>query len=436
MLSLPSLRGLDRRIRPYPVAEVTSREGGAPEVEPGEAGLAPGTVETIWAAVERLYETRLYPAVALCLRRRGKVVLDRAIGHASGNDPDDLDGSGTPAARTTTTPATPSTLFTLFSASKAVTALVVHHLDERRLVHLDDPVADYIPGFGRHGKESMTLRHVLTHRAGIPTIPGHVVDLDLLADPDRIVALLCEAQPRWRAGRRLSYHALTGGFILGEVVRRATGRDIRTFLREEVLAPLGFRNLGYGVGPEDVPRVARNALTGPPVIFPLSWFVRRLLGVDFDDAVRLSNDVRFLGAIVPAGNVIGTANEMSRFFQLLLNGGELDGVRVFDRRTVRRAVAEQSWLEIDFTMGFPVRYGMGFVLGGDFLSLYGPRTPRAFGHLGFTNIIAWADPEREVAACLMTSGKPFATPRLWRLFDVVRRIAALCPRDAAPRDGP
>ncbi|HVY61651.1 MAG TPA: serine hydrolase, partial [Planctomycetota bacterium] len=111
-----------------------------------------------------------------------------------------------------------------------------------------------------------------------------------------------------------------------------------------------------------------------------------------------------------------------------LRGGELDGKRIFDRRTIRRATVETSWLEVDLTLVAPVRYGMGFVLGGEHVSLYGPGTPRAFGHLGFTNVIIWADPERDISVALMTSGKPFAAPRLWRVYDVVRQISTRCPR--------
>jgi CubicO group peptidase (beta-lactamase class C family) len=417
-----ALDALGRHVRPFPISEVTAIDRATEVADPAEAGLTAAAREEIWGAVEALYESGLQPAIALCLRRRGRVVIDRAIGHVRGNAPGDP--PGTPLVK-----ATPRTLFNIFSASKAVTAMLVHLLDERRLVHLDDAVAEYIPEFGCHGKEWITIRHVLTHRAGIPTIPGRYADMDLLADPDRIVRLLCEARPRWRPGRRLSYHALTGGYVFGEVVRRVTGVDIRTFLRREVLDPLRFEHLSYGVAPAEVPAVAVHAFTGPPVLPPLSWVVRSALGVDFPDAVRLSNDPRFLTAVIPAGNVIATANEVSRFYELLLRGGELDGVRIFEPRTIRRAVAEQTYLELDLTLLFPVRYGMGFILGADHLSLYGPRTPHAFGHLGFTNVICWADPERDISACLMTSGKPFASPRLVRLYDIVRRIARLCPRD-------
>src|SRR5262249_38044899 len=277
---------------------------------------------------------------------------------------------------------------------------------QRNLIRLDDPVCEYIPEFGVHQKDWITIRHVLTHRAGIPNLPPGAADLERLGDQEGIVRMLCDARPVSRPGRQLAYHAISGGFVLGEVVRRVTGKDIRTLLAREICRPLGFRWMNYGVQPRDLRRVALNYFTGPPAVPPASTILGRALGVDFHAAIELSNDPRFLLGIIPAGNLVTTADELSRFYQLLLNGGELDGTRIFDPRTVRRATLEQSYLEMDFTLGLPFRYGMGFMLGGKWVSLYGPDTLDAFGHLGFTNIIAWADPERQVAASLMTSGKP------------------------------
>jgi CubicO group peptidase (beta-lactamase class C family) len=402
------------------VAEVTTRNVAA-EHPPEAAGLGQADLAAIWGAVERLYESGLHPALAFCLRRKGRVVLDRAIGHLRGNAPGDPKDAPKPLAR-------PESLWNLFSASKAVTAMVVHLLDQRGLVHLDDHVADYIPEFGLHGKQWITLRHVLTHRAGIPAITGVGVDLEVLSDRKRILELLCAAHPVSVPGRRLAYHAITGGYVLGEVVERVTGKPLREVLREEILAPLGIKDFNYGVARDRLGDVAENAFTGLPAMPPLSGFLRRSLGVGVEEATAMSNSERFLTAVVPSGNIVGTADEACRFFQMLLNGGELDGVRVFDRRTVRRAVAETSYLEIDSFLGLPVRYGMGFMLGGEWFSVYGPRTTQAFGHVGFTAVVAYADPERDLSVSLMTSGKPFITPGQLSWLSVMRTIADRCPR--------
>ena len=414
-------RRLAMHVRVFPPGEVTSRNADA-EVEPRAAGLEPEAVDAIWQSAVRLYETGLQPALSLCVRRRGVVVLDRAIGHLRGNSP----GDAKDAPRV---PARHDTLFNFFSASKAVTAMVIHQLDERGALHLDDAVVEYFPEFGKHGKEDVTLRQLLTHRAGIPAVPHAEVDVGLLTDPQRLLAVLCDAKPLSVPGRRLAYHALTGGFILGEVVRRVTGRDIRRVLREDILGPLGFATFDYGVPPERVGEVAVNAFTGLPSFPPQSWALKRALGLSAREATEVSNDPRFLTAIVPSGNVIGTANEASRFFELLLREGELGGVRVFQQRTVRRAVREQSYLEVDSFLGMPVRYGMGFMLGAEHFTPYGPHTPRAFGHVGFTNVIAWADPERDISVGLMTSGKPFITPGQISWLRVARTISRVCPRN-------
>jgi CubicO group peptidase (beta-lactamase class C family) len=348
------------------------------------------------------------------------VALQRAIGHARGNAPGDAAG----AERVSATPETP---FVIYSASKAVTAMLVHKLDERRLFHLDDRICDYIPEFASHGKEWMTIRHVLAHRAGIPNLPPDAMDLDLLDDPEHVVQILSEARPLSRPGRRLAYHAISGGFVLGEVVRRVTGQDVREVLRKELCEPLGFRWMNYGVARADVERVGRDAVTGLPLLPPVAAVFRRALGVPFDRAVALANDPRFLTGVVPSANVVATADELCAFYQCLLDGGALGGVQVFDPRTVRHATSEQTYLELDLTLGIPLRYGLGFMLGGTSLSLFGPDTPYAFGHLGFTNIISWADPARRLAVALVTSGKPFVSLDSLRLWNLLVEIGRAFP---------
>lgn len=393
------------------------------EVDPRSVGVDPAAVERIWNSVLRLYRTGIHPALQLCVRCRGEVILDRAIGYAAGNGPQD-------PADAEKKLATPKTPFNIFSASKAVTAMVVHLLDQDNLLRLDDPIAEYIPEFARHGKERITIRHVLTHRAGLPRIPPEAMDLDNIADRRKLLQIFADSEPTSVPGRILAYHALSGGFILAELVWRITGKDIRRILVERILDPLDFRWMRYGVRKKDLGKVARNYYSGPPQLPIIHMMLQRALGVDVRDAAEMSNDPRFLLGIVPAGNIVTTANELSRFFQLLLNGGELDGVRIFEPRTVRRATVEESYLELDMMLGLPIRYGQGFMLGGKWLSLFGPDTEHAYGHLGFSNILGWADPERQVAAALMNNGKPVLYPELLFAADIPRQIGLACPKVA------
>jgi CubicO group peptidase (beta-lactamase class C family) len=298
-------------------------------------GVDEDAVESVWSAAEAFYRTGITPALQLCIRRRGRIVLNRAMGHARGNAPDD----GPEVEKVLATCETP---FNIYSASKLVTAMLIHKLDERGVLHLEDRVSDFIPEFAGHGKQWITLRHLLSHRAGIPNIPPEAMDLDLLGEPDAICRILCEMRPNTRPGRLLSYHAISSGFVLGEVVRRATGMDIRRSLEKEIVGPLGFRWMRYGVAPEDVGNVALDALTGPPPPPPIRQLLVRALGKDLPDLLDVTSDRRFLTGIVPSGNVFTNAEELSAFLQCMLQEGELGGVRVFEPRTVHHALNEES----------------------------------------------------------------------------------------------
>lgn len=425
------LSGLLRRCDvPGSVREVTRVRSGV-EVDPASVGVDPAAFRSAWGAIAALYRSGMHPAMAVCLRRRGQVLLDRSIGHASGNDPDDA--PGTPREL-----ATPDTPFCILSASKPVTATVIHLLDERDLLHVDDPVCEYVPGFARHGKHGVTIRHLLAHRSGLPPASSAILDLDLLERPGEILEILCDMRPASRPGTRVGYQAITTGFLLAEIVRAATGLDLQAVLRQEILEPLGLDGMGYGTAPAQVGRVARNSLTGTVLLPPVSTMFRRALGLDVERVVEISNDPRFLTGVLPSANVVATADEACRFMEMLRRGGAFDGRRVLERRTVVRAVAEQSWLEPDATLILPMRYGMGFMLGAEWFSLFGPFTPQAFGHVGFTNVLVWADPERELSAALLTSGKPVVYAEFAWLFEILRRIGVACPRTrpgALPGDG-
>jgi len=394
------------------------------EAESGELGIDLTARERIWDAVRRWYASGIHPAIQICVRRNGAILLDRAIGYAAGNGPDRM----LEEPRILATPETP---FNAFSASKAVTAMIIHLLDQDRALHLDDHVCDFIPEFASHGKEWITIRHLLTHRAGIPNVPPEAMRLEQLEDPDGILQIICDTKPIAHPGRQVTYHALTGGFVLAEVARRATGKTIRQLLADRIGQPLGMTWFNYGVPRHQVDQVARNYTTGLPAVFPISTMLRRALGVGHDEATHLSNDPRFLTTAIPSGNLVATAEELSRFYQMLLDGGELGDTGIFESRTVRRAVAEQSYFEFDAMLGMPFRYSMGFMLGAEWFSMYGPGTEHAFGHLGFTNIISWADPDRQVAAAIMTNGKPVLYPALYSAWEVLRQIGLACPRETA-----
>jgi CubicO group peptidase (beta-lactamase class C family) len=390
----------------------------ADETSPAEGGMTDAQVEKIWHAVEGLYRTGNHPMISLCLRRQGKIVLNRSIGHARGNGPDDR-------PETPKMIATPDTPQCLFSASKAVTAMLVHLLAERGEIDLLDPISQYIPEYGVNGKRRATILHLLSHRGGVPKVEGKVSP-ELLFDRKAIMQLLCAAKPESPSGYRMSYHAVTAGYILGELIERVTGQGLREFLQDNVAKPMGMDCFNYGLAPEFRDTVAMNSATGFHPKLGTNMYLQRVLGGDLNMAVDVTNDPRFMDTICPAGNIYTTTEQAGRFFEMLLNGGSYNGVRIFDPKTVFRATLESSRMSFDTTLMAPMHYSTGFMLGENPVGLFGPMTKGAFGHLGFSNILCWADPTRDTSVALLTSGKSVVGTHLLALGNVLLQTSKNC----------
>ena len=148
--------------------------------------------------------------------------------------------------------------------------MVIHMLAERGALSIDDRIADHVPEYARHGKGEITIAHVLAHRAGVASLPKEALDLDVLSDREHLLELICDVKPASAPGKLLAYHAVSGGFILGEIVWRTTGKSIRDVIAAEILDPLGFRWTNYGVDPADVEEVGLSYITGPPLLPPVS----------------------------------------------------------------------------------------------------------------------------------------------------------------------
>jgi CubicO group peptidase (beta-lactamase class C family) len=377
-------------------------------------------VERIWSAVEGFYRSGLQPAITLVIRRNGRIVMKRALGAAGGNGTDE---------EMSPVPLDPDAPICLFSASKAISALLVHKLVEQGRLSLDDTIADYIPEFAAHGKDRVTVRQLLSHRAGIPNLPHADPSPEMLHHWDQIVQMLCEAKPFDPDFDAQAYHALTAGFIAGELVRRITGRELSELLREWIAEPLGCRYMRFGLSPQDRAQAPRNVSTGIPPVWPLSVIARHVLGVSFEAAVEASNADAFYDSIVPAGNIWASADDTSRVFQMLLNGGTFDGVQVFKPETVAEMIKPtgRPW-QFDRTLGIPLRFSTGFMLGGDPVGLYGLRSAQAFGHIGFMTVIAWADPARDISVALLNTGKSVSPSGFLRVVQLVHAITKACPR--------
>ena len=384
---------------PKRLSEISDRGHEAPAAA---AGLRDDQVTAIWRGMKGLYATGMSPGIALSLRRHGELFFDRTLGYAGleNRNPLSID---TPVC--------------LFSASKVVTAMLIHHLAEIGELDLSKPVCHYLPEYGCEGKERTTLMHLLTHRGGVPRVQGPVSPEDLF-NPLRITELMQQAVPQ-NPGRTQAYHAVTAGFVLGAVIERITGAPLNDLLDSVIRKPMGMKYFTFGLRGA-VP--ARNYTTGLRLA-PVDMFLKYAVGAALQDVVDTSNDPRFLDITLPAGNLFATAEEASRFFQMLLNGGSWNGKQIFRPDTVRRATSSiGKGSKIDRTLMIPLEYSPGFMLGARTLSLYGPGTPRAFGHLGFISIYCWADPQRDLSGALLTTGKGIIGPHLPALVALQMQI--------------
>lgn len=385
-------------------------------------GLDPAAIDQIWEAARHWYRAGMQPAIQLCLRHNGTVVLNRAIGHAWGNGPDD-------PADADRVPVSTNTPFCVYSAAKAISTTVVHMLVERGAFSLDDRVCDYLPSYTGHGKERTTIRHVMTHSAGVPFATGPRADVRRVNDSDYTRARLSEFKPIHRPGLVHIYHGVTWGPLIREIVSAATGRNIREILATEILDPLGFRWTNYGVAEADVPLVAPSYVTGKPLPAPIAAALRTALGGTMTQIIPFSNTPVFLTSVVPSSSTVSTADELSRFAEILRRGGELDGVRVIRPDTLAAAVRPCRRLRPDVATGLaPIRWGTGFMLGSKRFGPFGADAAAAFGHTGLTNVAIWADPARGLAAGLISSGKPGRHPEAGRFTALLNQITTQIPR--------
>ncbi|WP_040779296.1 serine hydrolase [Nocardia pneumoniae] len=389
---------------------VTTR---GPEDDPADAGLSRADVESVWESVLAWYRLGTTPAIQVCLRRDGRIALNRTIGHGWGNAP----GDGPDAVEVLATPETP---FCGFSTAKGVAGALMFMLIEQGAFGLDDPVSDYIPEFAANDKAAITIGDVLSHSAGIPFVTPPYQGVDLVLDEDLAVRALADLVPSWKPGRFRVYHALTSGLILRLLVRRATGKRLREHLSEQVLEPFGFRWTNFGVRPEDVDKVVPSVKIGPAPSRVATYLAGKAIGGRMDRASRAATDA-FLTAELPSGNLITTASELSRFYEILTRGAP-DGRRIIRPETLQDAVRPARWIP-----GVAGRVSRaGFELGGR-RSKFGRDTGSHFGRSGLTTQYGWADPARGLSGAILTSGK--ATTDTKRPWQLVAQISATVPAD-------
>jgi CubicO group peptidase (beta-lactamase class C family) len=331
------------------------------------------------------------------------------------------------------------TIVNVASTSKGIVALCAHVLVDRGLLDLESPVARYWPEFSQAGKERIPVRWLLSHRAGLPAF-RHKLSAQALYDWPALIGELERTEPWWEPGTCHGYHVYTYGHLVGEVIRRITGKTVGQFLQAEITAPLGA-DFYIGVPESEDHRVAE--VLPPPPAPPGETTLWQMLRRDpsslghraFFNPPRPPGDTNtraWRAAEIPAANGHTTARGLARIYAALAQRGELDGVQLLSPSVIDAAITEQSF-GLDAVLPFITRFGQGFMLtlpgqpshpnGG--LQRFGPN-PRAFGHPGAGGSVGFADPDADVGFGYVMNQFQWDTERHpdWRAANLVDAVYA------------
>ena len=318
----------------------------------------------------------------------------------------DLWGGYADAARTR--PWQRDTIVNLYSVGKAISAVCALRLVDAGLLDLDAPVARYWPEFAQAGKGRLPVRYLLTHQAALPAV-ARPLPSGSWSSWDTITMNLAAQAPWWEPGAGHGYHVNTQGFLIGEVVRRITGKSLGAYLRESVTGPADV-DFFVGFGPELDVRCADVLPVRPS---PEAAELQRQLSVDPSglsglalmrlNAYRNPPEISGMGVVnsrswraaeLPSTNGHDNARAVARLYSALAGNGEVDGVHVLSPEIIARAIAEQVYGD-DTVLQRPTRFGLGFQLTMAERRL-GP-SPRAFGHFGAGGSLGFADPDSRLA---------------------------------------
>lgn len=365
---------------------------------------------------------------AVCVHHRGERVVDLWGGVR--------DDGGAPWEQ--------DTLAMCFSTTKGVASFALHVFADRGLVDYDAPVATYWPEFAQNGKEAVTVRHVLSHSAGLHRLRSVIEGAHHMLDWDHMVGALARERPAYVPGTRAGYHALTYGWLVGEIVRRVSGQTLGEAIEREVAGPLGLDGLYLGCPPDQRHRVAPLEPIGRPAALPSSLRgVEKRLGEAGGKLLSLVrspvNTRRLINALVPRGmedvlwgpeimdaeipaaNGFFSARSLAAMYAVYGGGGRLGDRRLLSEETVAR-VGEVQNDTFDLVLTVPMRWRLGYHRIMTSRGSIG----EAFGHFGFGGSGGWADPTRDLAVamvCNRGTGTPVGDLRLARLSHEARVAA-------------
>jgi CubicO group peptidase (beta-lactamase class C family) len=295
------------------------------------------------------------------------------------------------------------TLVNVYSTTKGLTATCAHRLIDQGKLDPDEAVSRYWPEFAQAGKKDLPVRYLLSHRAGLPAI-RKVLAEEALFDWDTMAAALAEQEPWWQPGTKHGYHALTIGWLVGEVIRRITGKGLGKYFREEIAEPLKL-DCHIGLAAAHDSRVSDLLASPPPGPDEPNLFVEAMKEPEGATAKaflnppvltkpNLVNTRSWRGAELGAANAHTTARSLARLYGSLARGGEIDGYRVVRPEALERFYAEQSYGPDQVLMQMPTRFSMGFMLSQPG-AMFGPHR-KAFGHPGAGGSLGFADPQTKV----------------------------------------
>jgi CubicO group peptidase (beta-lactamase class C family) len=311
------------------------------------------------------------------------------------------------------------TMSICFSGTKGVSATAIHILASDGLIDYEAPVARYWPEFGCNGKEGVTVRQVLAHQAGLHKTAPLVDQLTDILDWKLIVGRLAETEPDFRPGTGNAYHAVTFGWLVGELVRRVSGMAFPEFIRCRIVDPLALDGLFIGEAEDQMDRIAdleglpplrrHDAAPLPSEYRAPSWMPPGLLrslarrGLAPASLKELFTHPTFWKACLPAMNGVCTARSLAKMYAALSLRGELDGVRL-----VREDIVEQSakvqMKRPDRVVLYPLHWRLGYHRADALLM----DVPRAFGHFGLGGAGGWANPDLKLSAAHVHNGFPFS----------------------------
>jgi CubicO group peptidase (beta-lactamase class C family) len=380
---------------------------------------APG-FEAVRDAFDQNFAEGLEVGAAFSAYHRGQKVVDLWGGIAD-------DATGRPWEE--------DAIVLVFSTTKGLTAVCANKLAQEGRLDVDAPVVQYWPEFGANGKESVPVSYLLSHQSGLYDVDAKLTVAEVLAwDP--VVEALAAQAPYWEPGSQHGYHATTYGWLVGEVVRRVSGRSIGTYLRQEIADPLGL-DVWIGLPADKEPRVA--ALVGGlvPDVDTLDDATRELLdqvmGPESILGRALTAPSGALGmdewrtaalraAEIPAAGGVADARSLARLYASCI--GEVDGIRILTPEQIKRATTQQTSGPNVVIMGIDLQFGLGFMVSSSVINHSGPNS---FGHFGAGGSMGWADPDADLAfgyvvnkMAMGLAGDPRTTRLVTACYDAIR----------------